>query len=186
MAEWDTNGLIGVKRFLDRVWLLQDNVSDSAPENPEAQSALHKTIKKVSEDIESMSFNTAVAKMMEVSHVFQKLDTIPQTYFEKFILLLSPFAPHIAEELWQNVGHSKSIAYESWPTHNEKYLQEEEITIAIQVNGKLRATIIVHADSSEDDITAAAKTDTHIVPWLEGKAIKKVIYVPGKLVNIVI
>jgi len=184
-AEWDTNGLIGVKRFLDRVWLLQDKVSDSAPENPEAQSVLHKTIKKVSEDIESMSFNTAVAKMMELSHTFQKLEAIPQTYFEKFILLLSPFAPHVAEELWQNVGHNKTITHEPWPTHNEKYLQEEELTIAIQVNGKLRATITVSANSSEEDITMAAKTETHILPWLEGKTIKKVIYVPGKLVSIV-
>ncbi|MBH41674.1 MAG: leucine--tRNA ligase [Candidatus Magasanikbacteria bacterium] len=185
VAEWDTNGLVGVKRFLDRIWLLQTKVSDSTPENPEAQSALHKTIKKVSEDIESMSFNTAVAKMMELSHTFQKLDTIPKRYFEKFILLLSPFAPHISEQMWQNLGNINTIVYESWPAYKEEYLQEEEVTIAIQVNGKLRATITVNADSSEEDITAAAKTDAHIVPWLAEKVIKKVIYVPGKLVNIV-
>ena len=185
-AEWDTNGLVGVKRFLDRVWQLQYKVSNALSEQSDVVSILHKTVKKVGEDIESMSFNTAVAKMMELSHLFQKLDTIPKKYFETFVLLLSPFAPHISEEIWANLGNKNSISTASWPVYDEVWLREDEHTIAVQVNGKLRATVVVSANASEEEVVVAAKNHAHIIPWLEGKVVKKVVHVPGRLVSIVV
>ncbi len=196
---WSTNGLIGVRRFLDRVWKLKEKIetrnsgnyppkdgSASGGEIREMERITHKTIKKVSDDIESMSFNTAIAKLMELSNELNKQPQFPVSNFECFIKLLSPFAPHIAEELWSQLGHTTSLAYEPWPKYNADLIQEEHLTIVIQVNGKLRDTMVVAVDTLEEEVKQKALSQEKIQNWLRGKEPKKVIYVKGKLVSIVL
>jgi leucyl-tRNA synthetase len=187
---WDTNGLVGVRRFLDRVWFLQSKINENMKtlkhENKTLETMLHKTIKKVTEDIEEMRFNTAIAKLMELSNEMNKEESISLISYLLFILLLSPFAPHLCEELWSLMGGKKSIAFEPWPKFDPAKIIESEITLAIQVNGKLRDTIVVAADMAEDEVKKLALGSDKVQKWLEGKTPKKVIYVKGKLVSIVV
>ncbi len=197
-VEWDTNGLVGVRRFLEKVWNLRDKVSDekfggkitqngtdSVP--PSVLPALHKTIKKVSSDIEAMRFNTAIAQLMglvwEMSQDHSRATT--QDY-QMLLKLLSPFAPHMCEELWSQLGNTQSIALAPWPTYDEGLTKESEITLAVQVNGKLRETITVPADISEEEARKIVLASETVQKWLEGKEPKKIIYVKGKLVSIVV
>lgn len=186
-VEWDTNGLIGVRRFLERAWNLQEKISDTATDIPaKLTTAVHQTIKKVTEDIENMRFNTAIAKLMELMNVFAEYETIPKEYVEVFTKLLAPFAPHISEELWQVLGHSESISHADWPMFDSKLITEDELTIAIQVNGKLRDTITVPVNATEEAIKIQALASEKIQSWLGGQEPKKVIYVRGKLLSIVV
>jgi leucyl-tRNA synthetase len=185
-VEWDTNGLVGVRRFLEKVWGLHDKITKKNTEDKKIQTMLHQTIKKVTEDIEGMRFNTAISKMMELANEMSKIEQISVADYSLFIKLLSPFAPHLCEEVWSNLGHKKSIAFEEWPQYDEKLTIESEITLAVQVNGKLRDTIIVAADISEDDAKKTVLASEKIQKWLEGKEPKKIIYVKGKLISIVI
>ncbi|PJA89661.1 MAG: leucine--tRNA ligase, partial [Candidatus Magasanikbacteria bacterium CG_4_9_14_3_um_filter_32_9] len=179
---WDTNGLVGMRRFLDRVVNLQDFVKENIEEN----KTLHKTIKKVGEDIENMSFNTSVAKMMEFVNEITKAQEISKEDLEKFLKILSPFAPHLAEELWEQFGHSESIAYDPWPEYNEEMIKDETMTVGIQINGKVRDDIEVDAEISEEEIKDLVLRREIVQKWLDGAEPKKVIYVKGKLVSIVI
>ncbi len=185
-VEWDINGLIGVRRFLDRVWNLQGKVKEGAENEKKVLQTLHQTIKKVSEDIDEMRFNTAIAKMMELTNEWMKAETISKSAYASLIQLLAPFAPHIAEELWQQLGYGQSIARSGWPMCDEQYLTIDNVTIAIQVNGKLRGTIDVAVDVDEEEVKQLALKQENVAKWLEGKEPKKVIYVKGKLVSIVI
>jgi leucyl-tRNA synthetase len=193
---WSMRGVEGVYRFLARVWrlLIDDRaeemkLTDAVQEvEPQRDTLrwLHQTIKKVTEDLDAMRFNTAISAMMEFNNHLTKLEVRPRSVLESFVLLLSPFAPHLAEELWSALGHSSTLAYEPWPTHDEGLTRAEEIEIPVQINGKLRSKITVPADKDEAGLQAAALADERVHALLEGKQIRKVIVVPRKLVNIVV
>ncbi len=192
---WSMKGVNGVRNFLDRVWrmlietkqeqlVLHSAVNDAEPTEEDLR-VLHKTIKAVTQDIQTLSFNTAIARMMEFTNHFTRQDSRPQAIMEPFVLLLSPFAPHIAEELWSALGHDQSLAYEPWPEFDESKMVESSIEIPVQIMGKIKSKIMVPAGTSKDDLLAMAKADPKIVELLEGKTIRKEIAVPDRLVNIV-
>ena len=193
---WSTAGVVGVRGFLDRAWRLivddkaetlklNESVQNVAP-SPEQNRTLHKTIKQVTSDIQRMEFNTAIARMMEFTNFFTKETVHPREVMEKFVLILSPFAPHIAEELWQVLGHDKSLAYEPWPAYDEALTKDAEVEIPVQILGKLRSKVVVPAGSDQATIVTAARADARIAELLTGKEVVKTIVVPGKLVNFVV
>ncbi|MGK0176527.1 MAG: leucyl-tRNA synthetase [Lentimonas sp.] len=193
MKPWNTKGIEGIARFLRKAWRLvvaedgSRKTSIGAAENLDAatERVLHATIKKVSEDYESLSFNTAISQMMICANQLAKAETLTIDAVESFIQLLSPLAPHIAEELWEFLGHSESIVLAGWPKFDPKKLEEDTIKIIFQVNGKYRGDAQMPSDVSKEDAIAAAKKHDKLLPHLEGKMIKREIYVPGKIVNIV-
>ncbi len=183
---WSTKGVVGVRRFLERVWTLNEKISDSAVSDKKLTAQLHQTIKKVSEDIEGLRFNTAISCMMQLSNEMGKAESITKEDFSVLLKLLSPFAPHMMEELWNEAGNKESIFESAWPQYNAELAKDEEITLAVQVNGKLRDTLTVSADISEEEAKAAVLASEKIQKWLEGKEPKKIIYVKGKLISIVL
>ncbi len=193
---WSMDGVSGVRGFLDRVWrMMIDDRADTMRLQPAVQDVeptveqnrmLHRTIKGVTEDIEQMRFNTAIAKMMEFTNFFFKADPRPRSAMERFLPLLSPFAPHIAEELWQALGHGATMAHESWPTWEEALIKEDTIEVPVQVNGKLRAVVAIAADADNAALEAAARANPKIADLLAGKTLVKKIVVPGRLVNFVV
>lgn len=189
---WSMKGVEGVFRFLNRVWRLYIDkkseeliIDDSEPEL-EDWKILHKTIKKVEEDIENFSFNTAISQMMIFVNHFTPKEKRPKQILQPFLLVLSPFAPHIAEELWEKLGNKNSLAYEDFPSYKDEYLQEDLVTIVIQVNGKLRGEFQAEKGIKKEEAIAKAKENEKIKNFIDGKTIKKEIYVPNKLVNIVV
>ena len=184
---WDNNGIEGSRKFIDRIWRLytEDNrISDS--ENKNLEKIYHQTVKKVTEDYEALKFNTAIAAMMIFVNAVYKETVFPREYAEGFVKLLNPLAPHMTEELWSTVlGHNPTLANETWPTYDEEKTKDDEITIVIQINGKLRDKVNVSATASKEEIEAAALNTPRVKELLEGLTIRKVIVVPGKLVNIV-
>ncbi|NLV45337.1 MAG: leucine--tRNA ligase [Candidatus Hydrogenedentes bacterium] len=190
---WTDEGVQGVFRFLRRVWSLfvaEDGELSGrlreAVDDLDITRELHRTIKAVTQDIESMSFNTAIARMMEFVNGAMKAEALDKAGMGQFVLLLAPFAPHLAEELWSLLGHAGTLAYEPWPTYDEALLVENTLEIPVQVLGKLRGKITVPADADKDTILQAAKADPKVLPYIEGKTIVKEIYVPGKMVNLVV
>lgn len=192
MKPWSMNGVAGVHRFLNRAWrMLVDEKTDSVivtddEPTPAQSKEIHRLIKKVGEDIEGMRYNTAIAAMMEFVNAALQWENRPRKVMEPFTLILSPYAPHLAEELWQRMGHVSTLAHESWPTYDEAYLLENTVEIAVQINGKLRATITIPVDATKDNVLALAKAQPNIQIHTEGKTIRKEIYVPGKIVNLVV
>ncbi len=189
---WSTKGIEGVHRFLNRVWRLvmteQRQLSADVVDIPmteEQRRVLHQTIKKVSEDIDNLSFNTAIAQMMTFVNEFTPLDKKPREAMHNFVLCLAPFAPHIAEELWAALGNSGSVAHAEFPQYDESALQMSRVEIIIQVNSKIRAKAVVDINASEDELTQQALADESVQKSLEGKSIKKTIVVKGKLVNFI-
>ena len=184
---WDNNGIEGSRKFIDRIWRLytEDNrISDS--ENKNLEKIYHQTVKKVTEDYEALKFNTAIAAMMIFVNAVYKETVFPREYAEGFVKLLNPLAPHMTEELWSTVlGHTPSLANETWPTYDEEKTKDDEITVVIQINGKLRDKVSVPATASKEEIEAAALNTPRVKELLDGLTIRKVIVVPGKLVNIV-
>ena len=191
---WTDEGVQGVYRFLKRAWSLfvdGDNgeLHSRIVERGGDETMLkevHKTTKAVTHDIEAMLFNTAIARMMEFVNAAMKVESIDKAVMEQFVLLLSPFAPHMGEEIWQRLGHSDTLAYAAWPEWDESLLVENTITLPVQVNGKPRDTIEVGVDADKDTILAAAKVAPKVAGALEGKNIIKEIYVPGRIVNLVV
>jgi leucyl-tRNA synthetase len=190
---WSMKGVEGVYRFLNRVWRwlaeeegagLSPAVIERAP-SAEENRLLHATIRKVTEDIEGMRFNTAIAAMMEMLNMASRWETTPRSVAGTFLLLLSPFAPHIAEELWERMGNSDSLAYAPWPTWDPAVLARASVELAVQINGKVRGKIELAPDAPEADVLDAAKALPTVAVLLEGKTIHKQIVVPGRLVNIV-
>lgn len=182
---WDPNGIAGSKNFLDRVWRLfveSDKIKDE--ENKNLEREYHYTVKKVTNDYESMSFNTAIAQMMIFINQAYKENILPKKYAEGFLQLLNPVAPHITEELWNKLGHNESIAYEPWPTYDEEKTKSNNINLPIQINGKLRATIDIPVDEDESKIKELAHEA--VKEKLEGKTIVKEIYVKNRIYNIVV
>ena len=184
-APWSTSSIKGCKRFLDRIWALQKSVSGSGM-RPALESAFHRTIKKVTEDIEEMKYNTAIAALMALLNEVEKSGSITKDEYRVLILLVCPFAPHIAEELWQTYGDGSLCSLAKWPVFEEEKCRESEVKIAVQVNGKLRSRLTVAADIAAPDAIAAAKADERVAQSIEGKQIVKELYVPGKLVNLVV
>ncbi len=182
---WDPNGIDGSKKFLDRVWRLYvetDKISNQ--ENKNLERIYHYTVKKVTNDYDNMYFNTAISQMMIFINAVYKEENLPLAYAEGFLKLLNPVAPHITEELWNRLGHQKSIAYETWPTYIEEKTIENTITLPIQINGKLKATISIALE--EDETSIKAKVHTAIEKFLNDKTIIKEIYVKHKIYNIVV
>ncbi|WP_341356843.1 leucine--tRNA ligase [Rossellomorea sp. y25] len=188
---WSTNGLDGARRFLDRVWRLlveedgslSSKVTD-AP-NSDLDKTYNQTVKKVTEDYEGLRFNTGISQLMVFINDAYKADTLPKDYVEGFIKLLSPIAPHMTEELWSKLGHEGTISYEAWPTFDESKLVDNEVEIVLQVNGKVKAKVMIPRDMNKEDLEKTAMENDEIKSQIEGKTIRKVIAVPGKLVNIV-
>jgi leucyl-tRNA synthetase len=189
---WNTRDVPGVHRFLQRAWRMIVGDEDfksllSAGEvSDDVEKALHKLIKKVGEDYEAMKFNTAIAALMEFVNTVYRVGAIGQSQAERFVLLLGPMAPHIAEELWSRLGHDQSLAYESWPQYDEAMIAAETVELPVQVNGKLRSRITVPADAHNDQVLEAALADEKIAEATAGKTIVKKIVVPGRLVNLVV
>jgi leucyl-tRNA synthetase len=192
--EWETSGVAGTRRFLDRAWRLvvdpetgelSGKITDASVDDRDLERTLHSAIKKVTAAVDNLRFNTAISEMMIFVNQATKANAVPREWMGTFFKILSPMAPHVAEEAWERLGHAGGLAHAPWPAHDDSKLAVDTITLAVQVMGKLRATIEVAADISEADAVAAAKADERIAKLLEGKAIRREIYVPGRLVNIV-
>ena len=187
---WDTNGIDGVNRFLKRLWALfykGDNMqlTDEKP-SAEALKSLHKLIKKVSGDIETFSYNTSVAAFMICVNELTSMKCRAREIYEPLVVLLAPFAPHIAEELWHVLGHDTTVCDAQWPTWNEDYLKESTVKYTVLFNGKPRYNIEVPAGTTQDEVQRIALSDEGAARWLDGKQPKKVIVVPNKIVNVVV
>lgn len=185
-APWDTKNIVWVKRFLDKVWNIFENGKTWA-DDKDAMKNLHKTIKKVGEDIENYKFNTAISQMMILANYGTPSNAeLKKDWLEKFVLILHPFVPHFAEELWEKLGNKESIFHANWPEYDEKLTVDSEVIIWVQVLGKLRWELSININEAKDEILAKARTLESVAKWLEWKEIVKEIYVPGKIVNIVI
>lgn len=193
---WAMEGVKGVRGFLDRAWrMIVDHNAETMTLNAAVQDVeptaeqnkiLHRTLKAVTQDLESLSFNTAIARLMEFTNFFTKESTRPLAAMESFALMLSPLAPHLAEELWRLLGHNDTLAYEAWPKYIEEYTKDNEVEVPIQIMGKVRGRITVPADINKDALETRAKQDPRVQEFLEGKQIVKTIVVPGRLVNFVV
>ncbi|GIO05070.1 leucine--tRNA ligase [Brevibacillus reuszeri] len=190
---WSTKGLDGSRRFIDRVYRLFVNESgelnDKIVDTSKATSmerVYHQTVKKVTEDYEGLRFNTGISQLMVFINEAYKADVLPKKYMEDFVKMLSPITPHIAEELWEKLGHSETIAYEAWPTYDESKLVDDEVEIVLQVNGKNKEKLLIASDATKEQMEELALANEVIKELIEGKTIVKMIAVPGKLVNIVI
>jgi leucyl-tRNA synthetase len=193
---WSMQGVNGVFGFLNRVWrLIIDERAEGMqlnaaivdrPPTAEENRELHKTIGVVTDHIAGLAFNTAISRMMEFTNYFTTASERPRSAMEQFVLLLSPFAPHIAEELWQALGHTDSLAHEPWPEFDPELAKEDLIEIPVQINGKLRSKILVPPDTDAKQLEAAARADARTMELLAGKQIVKVIPVPGRLINFVV
>ncbi|WP_026693598.1 leucine--tRNA ligase [Peribacillus kribbensis] len=189
---WSTNGLDGSRRFLDRIWRLlvdEDGSLSSkvvdAEGSGELEKVYHQTVKKVTEDFEGIRFNTAISQLMVFINEAYKADQLPKAYVEGFVKMLSPICPHITEELWEKLGHDGTITYETWPAYDEAKLVADEVEIVVQVNGKVKHKLMVPAGASREELEQIAMGDNETQEQISGKTVRKVIAVPGKLVNIV-
>jgi leucyl-tRNA synthetase len=187
---WNTKSIVGLKRFLDRVWKLSEK-RKAKSEKPQLKtqnlgSSVHKTIKKVTEDVDNFRFNTAISAMMILLNELEKEKEIYPIHYTLYIILLGPFAPHIAEEIWQQLGNKNSIFLEKWPQYDKKLIKDEEITLIIQVNGKVRDQIKMAADISEDEAKKLALESEKLKNYIGEKDVRKIIFVPNRLINFVI
>ena len=182
---WATAGLIGVSRFLEKVWALSARGLVDADPDRDSLKALHRAIKKVSGDTDSLNFNTAISAMMIYVNELGRLETLQRPLWEPLILLLAPYAPHLAEELWERTGHANSLAREAWPTWDESLCADETKEIVVQVNGKIRERFTARAGSAETELESRARAMPRVAEWIEGKRVAKVIVVKDRLVNFV-
>jgi leucyl-tRNA synthetase len=188
---WSPTGIEGVKRFLDRVGRLvvnDDNVvvASDEPAPPEIEKLLHKTIKKVTEDIEVMSFNTPISAMMILVNELYRMNVKPKSVLKPLAQMLMPFAPHLAEELWEKMGGEGFVSLAPWPKYDTKLIADDMVTIGVQVNGKMRGTIEIPAEASEEVAMAAAKSVITVSAALGDKNPDKIIYKPGKILNLIV
>jgi leucyl-tRNA synthetase len=185
---WQTSGIEGVARFLDRTWnLCTGAITDDVTKYDEPTKRLvHKTIKKVTDDIEAMRFNTAISQMMILVRHLGQLEGVPREAARQLTLLVSPFAPHLGEELWQRLGSATSLAHEPWPTFDPALVKDDVVEIGVQVNGKLRGVVQLAVNADEATARAAAFDDAKVKPFVEGKTVKKLVYVAGKIINVIV
>ncbi|MBQ4629079.1 MAG: class I tRNA ligase family protein, partial [Clostridia bacterium] len=185
-APWSENGVKGCKRFLDRVWGLESMLTDGDEYTSKLEMSIHKTIKKVSEDIEAMKFNTAIAALMSLLNEIYDVKSINKAELKAFLTLLSPFAPHISEEMWEMIGGEGMLASGKWIEYDEAKTVASTVEIPVQINGKLRATVVIPADADKDTAINTAKADEKVKGYIDGHTIVKEIFVPGRMVNIVV
>lgn len=186
-ANWTENGVMGSRKFLERVWKMQDMLVQGEDYGADTAVLFHQTIKKVTEDYENLKYNTAIAQMMTLSNALRQRGTLSRKEWETFLILLYPVAPHISEELWELAGFNGHIATDAaWPSYDKTKLVDQVIVLPVQINGKMRGQVEVALDASEDEVMAAAKEDAGVLRHLEGKNIVKVIYVPKKILNLVV
>jgi leucyl-tRNA synthetase len=192
---WNSQGIEGVHRFLHKVWRecigREGEVNPRITDNPAADSAevirlLHETIKKVGDDIEGLNFNTAISQMMVFSNALQKAPTVSRATMLSFIQVLAPFAPHMSEELWSRLGGTGSVMHAAWPKYDPAKLVSNEVKLVFQVNGKHRGDQLVPVGLPEAEAVKLAHANPRVTPFLDGKALKRVIYVPGRILNIVV
>ena len=183
---WNQQGVEGAQKFLDRIYRLYESGKIKDEENKNLEKVYHQTVKKVTEDFENLGFNTAISQMMIFINAVYKEEVFPREYAEGFVKLLNPVAPHIGEELWEMLGHDKTIAYEPWPKYDESKISDDEKEIAVQVNGKVRATIMIGVDEDEESIKGKALEEENVKRHTDGKEIVKMIVIKGKIVNIVV
>ena len=190
---WNTNGLIGIHRFLEKIWAVSEKpMTDEDMEGKlegkvaELRKLYHKTVKKVSQDTDTLNFNTAISQMMIFINDASKMESIPKALWSGFVKMLSPYAPHLGEELWEKLGNTNTIAYESWPTYKEELCQDDSCTIVVQINGKKRADFQAAMNTDKAELEKQALSCESVIRFMEGKTPVKVIVVPNKLVNIVI
>ncbi|MFA6050339.1 MAG: leucine--tRNA ligase [Candidatus Paceibacterota bacterium] len=181
---WNDKGIVGCYRFLERVFNMQDFISKTEPK--EVTVALQKVIKKVTGDLETTSFNTAVSAMMIFANTVYESKSITKKSYEEFLKLLSPFTPHITEEIWSILGNKKSIYLSKWPVHDESLIADEKIIVVIQVNGKTRGELLVSRDLEDEEVKGMALLDSKVLPYIEGKEVRKVIVVKNRLINLVV
>lgn len=185
-ASWQTENMIGARRFLEKIFRLFEKVASDKNEDANLERLIHETIKKVGEDISTFSFNTAISALMILVNEFEKKENLNHSNFETLLKLLAPFAPHLTEELWSNLGNKNSIHIMSWPTYDNKKFVRSELKIVVQINGKVRGMVNVPASWSESKIITAASESEATKRWLNGQKIKKTLYIKGRLVNFVI
>ena len=185
-APWSSSSIRGSRRFLERVWALGESLVPGEGVRSQVETAVHKTIRKVGEDAENLKFNTAIAAMMALLNDFAAAGGATREEYRILLILLNPFAPHMTEELWERLGYGGQLAQAQWPVYDPAKCVEDTVEIAVQVNGKIRTRLVIPADSEADQALAAAKADEKIAAALAGMQIVKELYVPGKLVNLVI
>ena len=183
---WSENGVKGCKRFLDRVWALQECITDSDELSEDLQGAFHRTLKKVTEDIEAMKFNTAIAAMMTLLNQIGEKGSVTRGEWKMFLSMLNPFAPHITEEMWEEAGFEGSLVTAEWPAYDEAKCVEQTVEIVVQINGKIKTRLNIPHDATQEAVLAMAKADEKVAELLDGMQIVKELYVPGKLCNIVV
>lgn len=198
---WNTDSIMGSRRFLEKVWRISEKATPAknllvdktkpVPTGADSSSAtleklLHKTIKKISEDISAMTFNTAISAMMILANEMERTEKINKEDYKKFLQILAPFAPHMTEELWLVMGERKSIHVSVWPKYDESKIKDNTLKIAVQINGKVRAEVEISADASEAEVKELTLSNETVKNWLKDSPIKRFIYVKGKLANIVV
>ena len=181
---WSTSSMVGSRRFIERVWKLRERVGSE--DGSSLSRILHKTIKKVTEDIDNLRFNTAVSTLMIAVNDMEKSAVLSRENFEVVIRLLAPFAPHVADELWESLGNKGSVHISAWPTYDPMLIKESMSTIMVQVSGKVRGSFVAAVGTAKVELETMAKALPEAAKWLNGKVIKKIIVVPERLVNIVI
>ena len=184
-APWSDSSVKGCKRFIDRVWGMTELMTPENAYSAKLETAFHKTIKKVSEDLETLKYNTAIAALMTLLNQIYEAGTVTRKELETFIAILNPIAPHVCEEINEAIGNSYLLATAPWPVYDAAKCVDDVIEIAVQVNGKVRGKVMIPADCDADSAIAAAKAEQAVLPFIEGKTIVKQLYVKGRLVNIV-
>ena len=185
-AIWSDEGVRGCRKYLERVYNMLDLVEDGEEYSKDLEVSIHQTIKKVSEDYENLKFNTAIASLMSLSNEMRSIGKITKADFKTYLILLNPVAPHLTEELWELAGFDGMLNQTTWPSYDEKKLVLDEFEMPVQINGKMRGKVLMAMEASEEDAISAAKSDNNIFNHLDGKEIRKIIYVPGKILNIVV
>ncbi|MGB5695707.1 MAG: leucine--tRNA ligase [Polyangiales bacterium] len=183
---WSTSSIAGVRRFLDRVFAVTLRADAGAKPNDALTRLTHRTVRKVTHDIEAMRFNTAISAMMVLTNELMKLDDVPTESLEVLAKLIHPFAPHLGEEVWERLGHSPSIQRHAWPTYDPALCEEDEVEVPVQINGKVRGRITLPKEATEDQALAAAREAPSLTTYLEGKPLRKTIWVPGKILNLIV
>ncbi len=186
---WSPKSIRGSRRFLERVWKFTTEHIESAQvaaDDKETTLAFHRTIRRVSESTEQFKFNTAISAMMELLNLLEKKESVSRLVLESFVLLLSPYAPHLAEELWEKLGHIQTLTYERWPRFDDKLLAQAEVTMPVQVNGKVRGELVLEPGLSQDEVQRQAQELLNVAKYLTGQAVAKVVYVPDRLINFVV
>lgn len=183
---WSENGVKGCRRFLERVWRLQDIIVEGDNYTKELETRIHKTIKKVTEDYESLKYNTAIAALMALLNDFNDYGKITKGDFKTFLILLNPVAPHITEELWEIAGFEGMLNQSTWPKYDEEKTKDEVIELPVQVNGKVRGTIYLSLEDDQEKAKEKVRLNENIMKHIDGKTIVKEIFVKGKIYNIVV